>query len=165
MASGKPESALKPNTQGGRLLRVLVRHWPGHAGGPDEFGNDWHTGRNRMGDTLEPRGFPTVGRQRRGVAWWEYRLADETIYRRAAALVGLWDVGIVPRKRDLTADGLVNLAVRAAGLGALPELYTFLGMAPGTLLQAAASGTVGCLHGPHPAAQGELELAREGGTA
>lgn len=84
---------MNSDSQGGRIVRAMVMTWPGYAGGPDEFGNDFHTARNRMGDTLKPRGLRTVGRRRKGHPWWEYRFADEVIYREAALLVRSWDTG------------------------------------------------------------------------
>jgi hypothetical protein len=90
---------MKSNTQGGRLLRVLVRAYPraehdGYVGGPDEFANDFYTARNRVGDTLKPRGFLTVSRKREGHLWWEYRLANAVVYMEAYLLVLSWDSGL-----------------------------------------------------------------------
>jgi len=100
-------ATIKPDTQGGRILEVLVRFYPrgevyGWAGGPDEFGNEFHKLASRLGDVLEPRGFPTLSRQREGRPWNEYRLASREIYLDALALVRSWETGEDPgvlRKR------------------------------------------------------------------
>jgi hypothetical protein len=155
---------LKPNTQGGRLIRVLISAWPGYAGGPIEFGNDFHTARNRMGDTLKPRGFRTVSQQREGYPWWEYRFETEEIYREAALLVRSWDLGLnarFPRAREafggsdssgtVDSDSTRNEPARRLTAGSHPAESR--PVSEGKLRDAGLRPT-----------QAELELVREGGA-
>lgn len=77
---------IQPDTQAGRLLRVLADgRW---HGGPDEFGNDFHTARNRINAELAEAGFATQSRRREGKPWYEYRLiGPETIQRAVDQLI------------------------------------------------------------------------------
>lgn len=94
--------ALRPKTQAGRILCRLVQAWPDWIGGPGEFGIDFHTARNRLGDALKLRGFKTVGRKRAGRPWWEYRLLDEETFLRALETVRSWET---QRARAFTGRG------------------------------------------------------------
>jgi len=88
---------LRPNTQAGRLLRILVRRYPEWSN-VEHFGYDGYSCRNRMDDALGVRGFK-IARQAivredgKKLARYEWRLATEEIYHRAALLVRSWDTG------------------------------------------------------------------------
>jgi len=86
---------LKPNSQGGRLLKALVLGWPRFVGGQRAFGDLWHKASTRLGDTLAPRGFETVGHKcpRSEGNHQVYRFASEAIYREAALLTRSWQTG------------------------------------------------------------------------
>ena len=92
---------MKSDSQGGRLIRVLVRAYPSGkwCAGREDFGDDFYTARNRFGDTLAPRGINVAGRKReREVSGaksqiHEWRLESEVDYHEAALLIRSWDTG------------------------------------------------------------------------
>lgn len=84
---------IQPDTQPGRLLRVLADgRW---HGGPDEFGNDFHTARNRINKELKEAGFACESQRRdegkRGWPWHEYRLESVAAIWRARQQIAEWD--------------------------------------------------------------------------
>lgn len=88
---------IKRNSQGGRLIRALVRAYPEWIGGREGFGDDFYTARNRFGDTLKPRGFPVEGQKRersgKRSQIHEWRFASDVVYNEAALLVRSWETG------------------------------------------------------------------------
>jgi len=117
---------MKSNSQGGRLIRVLVRAYPSGkwCAGREDFGDDFYTARNRFGDTLAPRGINVAGRKREPEVSGgkskihEWRLASDVDYHEAALLIRSWDTG-----EDLetlrATDSLLARARAAAAVRAL----------------------------------------------
>lgn len=92
---------MRSNSQGGRLVRVLVRAYPSGkwCAGREDFGDDFYCARNRFGDTLARRGINVAGRAREAEIsggkskLHEWRLASDVDYHEAALLIRSWDTG------------------------------------------------------------------------
>jgi len=87
---------IRDGTMSADLVRILNRGYPDWRGGKDELGHCYHKASTRIGDTLEPAGFPVAGRKcpRPGYDHEEYRWADAETAHRAKLLVASWASGI-----------------------------------------------------------------------
>ena len=64
----------RPGTQKARILKVLA---DGHWHGPNDFGRDFYTCRNRVGELRRDHGYRIESRRVKGERWHEYRLAPK----------------------------------------------------------------------------------------
>ena len=87
---------MRSDSLAARLFRQLARAYPDWRGGRDELGICYHKASSRIGDTIEPAGFPVARRRcpRAGTDHEEYRFADAVTAARAALQVASWASGI-----------------------------------------------------------------------